>query len=123
MFIFAGTFLFLFLGFLHSHGGLVSPLGKIGQQVLGSKIKVDQDTERIKTYLTQEKIAYATIGRLSGNSYQITLTTGEEVLITSDKDILRQLASLQLILTRLTMEGKHISRLDLRYDKPVIVYK
>ncbi len=111
------------MAFLHTHNGIISPLGEIGKKVLGQEVKEDKAIGEIKRILSQEKIAYATIGRLSDNSYQVTLTTGEEVLITSDKDILRQLASLQLILTRLTMEGKHISRLDLRYDKPVITLK
>lgn len=52
----------------------------------------------------------------------IKLSSTEEVLIVPNKDIASQLSSLQLILRQLTMEGKHFSRLDLRFDKPVITF-
>jgi len=38
------------------------------------------------------------------------------------KDVNEQLDSLQLISSRAKIEGKQITRIDLRFDKPVIAY-
>jgi hypothetical protein len=48
------------------------------------------------------------------------LSNKSEIFLTRDKDINPQLASLQFILSRLTMEGKGFRSLDLRFDKPII---
>lgn len=45
------------------------------------------------------------------------------IIFSNSKEINSQIASLQFILTRLTMEGKLFTRLDLRFDKPVIVLR
>jgi hypothetical protein len=104
--------------------GLVSPLGALERKaVLAEAKKANQDTKKIQSYLKKEKIAYATIDRLSDSSYSVSLKSGEKVYLSDDKDILKQLTSLQLILARLTMEGKQALRLDFRYDKPVVVLK
>ena len=83
----------------------------------------DEGVEKIKKLLSKGKIQYATITRGPGKSYLITLTTGEEILLTSDETVLRHISSLQVILSRLTMDGRRVKRLDFRYDKPVITYK
>lgn len=54
------------------------------------------------------------------NTIIVTLESGEEVVLSADNDIQTQLSSLQLIHSRLTMEGKRFKKLDLRFDKPVI---
>jgi len=51
------------------------------------------------------------------------LSTGEEVLFSIKKPTAIQLSSLQLILSRLTIEGKGFTRIDLRFDHPVIQMK
>lgn len=56
---------------------------------------------------------------------QTLVVSGESQLIFSlEKDYRRQLASLQLILQKAKMEAdpKPIERIDLRFDKPVVVY-
>jgi hypothetical protein len=57
------------------------------------------------------------------DSYIITKKGGEQVVLSAKKDILGQISSLQYILSRLTMEGRQFSRLDLRFDKPIITFK
>jgi len=57
------------------------------------------------------------------DSYHVFLSDKSEIFFSSKKDINSQLASLQLILTRLTMEGKLYNKLDLRFDKPVITLR
>lgn len=54
---------------------------------------------------------------------KVKLTSGEELLFSEDKDLDTQISSLQLILSRLTIEGKRFDRIDLRFDKPIIQFK
>jgi len=56
----------------------------------------------------------------SSDSYIITLSSGGQVIISSKKDLSTQINSLQLMLNRLTIEGKRIKSLDFRFDKPII---
>ena len=44
------------------------------------------------------------------------------VILSSKKDIRSQISSLQLILSRLTIEGKKLKILDFRYDNPVVSF-
>lgn len=54
---------------------------------------------------------------------QLLLVSGQTQLIFSlEKDERVQLASLQLILQKAKIDSKPIDRIDLRFDKPVVVY-
>lgn len=53
----------------------------------------------------------------------IRLPDQSEVIFSLEKDMEKQVASLQLILSRSKIEGKPFSKLDLRFDKPVAVFK
>ena len=92
----------------------------------GFKIDISSDRDEslvlLKKLLNEKKIEYTDIKRY-GRHYTIMLKDGSEVHISSKKEIIPQIASLQLILSRLTMEGKGIKALDLRFDKPVIRLK
>lgn len=44
------------------------------------------------------------------------------VYLDSKKNLASQISSLQLILSRLTIEGKKFKKLDLRFDKPIIEF-
>ena len=74
----------------------------------------------ITKLLGQKQIDYQAVVA-SGSSYLVTLKDGGQVLLSPQKDISVQISSLQFILSRLTMEGKLFSQLDLRFDKPIIV--
>ena len=72
--------------------------------------------------LEKDQITYTSL--TTGNdSYILTLQDGGKVTFSSQKDIMTQIASLQYILSHLTMEGRQFSSLDLRFDQPVIVIK
>lgn len=45
-----------------------------------------------------------------------------EVFLNLDKNLALQISSLQLILSRLTIEGKKFKKLDLRFEKPIIEF-
>jgi len=52
----------------------------------------------------------------------VELRDGGELILSSKKDLENQLSSLQLILSRLTIEGKKLKKLDFRYDNPVVSF-
>jgi len=87
-----------------------------------------QSNQQDKTYtelqngLNKDQIAYTSINSGS-DSYVVMLEDGGKVTFSSQKDIMIQIASLQYILSHLTMEGRQFSTLDLRFDQPVIVLK
>ncbi len=78
---------------------------------------------KLETLLNEKNITYSTITKLSGSNYKLKLEDSGIVIISSDKDLNSEISSLQFILSRLTMEGKQFTLLDLRFDKPVIVLK
>ena len=80
-------------------------------------------TKQVEDALSEKHVAFSRVNIATESSYLITLPGGEEILISKEKNIPMQIASLQLILSRLTIEGKGFSRLDLRFDKPVVVFK
>ena len=92
------------------------------------KMQVTQSITQDKGYtelqqgLQKDQIAYSTITKGS-NSYIVILQDGGKVTFSSQKDIMSQIASLQYILSHLTMEGRQFSELDLRFDQPVIKLK
>lgn len=80
----------------------------------------DQKIEEIKKFLDKESIAFEDIERASDSGILIRLEENGQVHL-SDVKYAEELTSLQLILKRLTMEGKRFKRLDLRYERPIIV--
>lgn len=83
---------------------------------------VDKSYNELQIGLKKDQIDYSSIVR-ANQAYEVTLTGGGKVTFSSQKDIMTQIASLQYILSHLTMEGRQFSSLDLRFDKPVIVIK
>lgn len=53
---------------------------------------------------------------------QILVDGDVQIAISLKKDYYRQLASLQLILEKAKMNSKRMERIDLRFDKPIIIY-
>lgn len=75
----------------------------------------------IKDTLVRAGIPFDEVYEASESAYIIKQKDSREIFLTSKKDIKLQVATLQFILSRLTIEGKGFSRLDLRFDKPVVV--
>jgi hypothetical protein len=78
---------------------------------------------KLEEILQKNNISYSKVSRLEKTSYLIKLSDDKEIIISSQKDINKQISSLQFILSHFTMEGKEFSKLDLRFDKPVIILK
>lgn len=82
------------------------------------------DDKAVKTLIEQElkkrSIRYSSVTKVEQDLYKIVIPENGDVFLSSEKDIISQLSSLQVIVSRLTMEGEKFNRLDLRYDRPVI---
>jgi hypothetical protein len=74
---------------------------------------------QIETYLKNKNIKYQHLEEYP-NYYVLQLQTGESVIVSKNKDIAEQLSSLQLIQSRLKIEGKEFKSLDMRFAQPVI---
>lgn len=86
---------------------------------LERKIGFDEELERI---LKENNASFSSI-TASNSSYIVKLSKGEEVIFSPDKSVKTQVASLQLIQKRLTIEGKRFLKLDLRFTNPIIVFE
>jgi hypothetical protein len=77
---------------------------------------------RVRDNLDKKNIKYFNVRTKPGNLVTLNLVSGGEVTFTANKDILDQIASLQLILSRLTIEDKKLKTLDFRFASPVVSY-
>ena len=98
----------------------INPLSSVIR--LNSVSKADKNLQILKKQLHDRKIEYDKIDA-SGSGFTVTLNDGAVVVLSDQKDIGLQISSLQFILSRLTMEGRQFKKLDLQYDKPVIILK
>lgn len=95
----------------------ISPVAK---EVVDKNIS---DANTLQELLKEKNISFASISSFDNGSYLVHLVTGEEVIFSSQKTFNTQVSSLQLIVARLTIEGKHFMRLDFRFDKPAITLR
>jgi hypothetical protein len=79
-------------------------------------------TFSIERILKKKNIAFVKVAEASESAFFITLPNSTQVVMTKQKNIERQVSSLQFILKRLTIEGKAIKNIDLRFDSPVVVF-
>jgi hypothetical protein len=82
----------------------------------------DKKFKLLKNKLREGKIEYEKI-TADDKYFIIEMDDESRVFVSSQKDLVPQISSLQFILSRLTMEGKAVRELDLRFDKPVIKLK
>lgn len=103
---------------LFPENGYISPLAS---KVLSQTASQEEEAvERIRDRLKNSDFQVETI-ESKDETYIIKLANNVEVVFSAKKDLNEQISSLQFIHQRLTMEGSRFSRLDLRFDKPVIV--
>ncbi len=107
------TIEYIYLNFSFGRTTYINPIAK-------NKTSIVSLTEQ---KLNDAKIAFANISEQNDGSLVIKLKEGGEVILSSKKDIQTQVSSLQLILSRLTIEdGKKLKNLDFRYDSPVVSF-
>ncbi|HZJ18353.1 MAG TPA: hypothetical protein VFD45_01900 [Patescibacteria group bacterium] len=76
--------------------------------------------KELQKNLNEKNIRYVKITNGDDLSFYVDLRDGGQAILSLNKELETQISSLQLILSRLTIEGKRLKKLDFRFDKPVI---
>ena len=79
------------------------------------------EEEKLRNLLQMSGLGVETIKSLD-NSFEATISGNLTVLFSKEIEYALQVASLQFILERSKIEGKIPSKIDLRFDKPVLTY-
>ncbi|MCL4354049.1 hypothetical protein M1349_01090 [Patescibacteria group bacterium] len=74
----------------------------------------------IQTLLDKRDIPYSNIITESESVATVKIRDNGVVYLSTKRDLSKQITSLQLVLSKLTIEGKRFKSLDFRFDKPVI---
>ncbi len=114
IFSFAAAAIFFAKNIISKHNFFVSPLAQ-------GKVEKEGSLEAL---LYKNNIQFSKVQTASDSanlSYIVFLRDQGEVYLGS-KNLPSQISSLQLILSRLTIEGKKFKKLDLRFDKPIIEF-
>lgn len=106
-----------FLVYLNTHFSFgrktyLSPLAE-GKLIFSNSLEEQLNIANVK---------FKTISSNSDGSVTVTQEDGGLIILSSKKNILFQISSLQLILSRLTIEGKKLKSLDFRFDNPVVSF-
>ena len=104
---------------LVTHVTVISPVTDTEEKNT-SRGTLQNKREMIMIDLQSVHIAYQEITVKSDNTATISLQNNETVILSLNKNIDQQIASLQLTIANLTIEGKQFKRLDFRFDKPVL---
>ncbi|MBI2613640.1 MAG: hypothetical protein HYW62_02615 [Candidatus Levybacteria bacterium] len=80
------------------------------------------DKSKVEKILKDNNIAFSGIVVLEDASYGISIPNNGQVRLSSQKNINKQVASLQRILRELTIEGKPFKNIDFRFEEPIISY-
>ena len=115
-----GLFIFVFLAgilvfvyiFYSNSSNYLNPLAVNKNS---PKIKIEDMLEASNIKITRSVIG-------SQDFLEVDLKDGGKVIFSSKKDLKKQITSLQLMLSRLTIEGKKLKILDFRYDNPVVSF-
>jgi len=74
----------------------------------------------VQILLDKKNIPYVKINTNSDTLTTVDIKDNGKVYLSTKRDLLKQISSLQLVLSKLTIEGKRFKSLDFRFDKPVI---
>jgi hypothetical protein len=96
--------------FISTEPLFISPIGK-----------ANTDLIRVEKILKDNKILFSKV-TLSDYSYLVDIQNNGQVRLSQDKDINKQIASLQRILIQLTIEGKSFKSIDFRFSEPIISF-
>ena len=112
MFVLLGAIYLIFSLFFPQKQLFISPLS----------LQKNENRNQINDLLQKSGIPFASVENGNDSTYLVNLKDGGQVIIAQDKNVQNQISSLQLILSRLTIEGKRFKSLDFRYDKPVVLF-
>ncbi len=99
---------------LHSQQ-FVSPLATVSKEQSPTA-----DINALKDVLNSKNIPFSEVSLTDEGAYLVILKGGQEVVFSKNKAFGLQVSSLQLVMSRLTIEGKRFTRLDFRFNNPII---
>ena len=102
----------LYFNFYFGKFVIVSPLSK----------NTSSNILMVENQFGKKNISYSKVTEEPDGSVSVILKEGGEVIIAPKKNLNTQLSSLQLMLSRLTIDGKRLKTLDFRYDNPVVSF-
>lgn len=96
----------------------------LGQDSLLNPLSKERNSfeTQIKSEVEKVSIKTDSVSLNSDGSVTAKLDSGGEVIFAKNKAINSQIASLQLLLSRLTIEGKKLKSLDFRFASPVVSF-
>lgn len=97
------------------------PLTNVYKKVLAA-MNISSQTNELVDLLKKNNFSVTSLSLYEKDAFLLKLETGEEAVLSSKKSLAVQVSSLHLILSRLTIEGKRVRRVDLRFNNPVIVF-
>lgn len=99
------------------------PILNLGLQNIGVGSRIDEKEKSILVILEalkgKEEIQSVSVGK---EEIQIQLREGSLVLFTFSDEINTKINALQMILKRLRIEGRKPSKIDLRFEKPIVTF-
>ena len=113
----------LFIGgffLLHKEKSVISPLASFAT-LMSSRNPQAKALYAVAQECTLINLSCQQIHTESGDGIAFNVQN-HTIIISASKDIHQQMASLQVTIHQLTMEGKDYRGLDFRYDRPVISY-
>ncbi|MCL5010179.1 MAG: hypothetical protein M1289_01080 [Patescibacteria group bacterium] len=122
VFLFIG-FIFLYPKILRSYFNnieITSPLSGDAKRASNFR-KEDKFYQDLVRDLNKAHINFISISVLEPSTYIVTIARNKEVIFSKNFNLSKQVSSLQLIQSRLTIEGEDFTRLDFRFSNPVIV--
>ena len=79
------------------------------------------DLNTVRKDLKDQNIPFSSVA-ISDYSYLVNIQNNGQVILSQNKDIEKQIASLQRILIQLTIEGKTFKSVDFRFVEPTISF-
>jgi hypothetical protein len=113
---------FLLLVFHKQTKSLLSPLVRVRSSI-ASALGMPDETDQIRKLLEGYNISYTGVSSQGNDAYTIMLPDNARVTVGGSGDLMHEINTLQVILNRLTMEGKRFDTLDLRFARPIIHIK
>ncbi len=104
--------------FPHKQNIVLSPLGVTHKNVASTNSLKSQ----IEELLNKNDLQYESVNIQNDSSVLVIMQNNSQVVLSSQKNLSEEIASLQVTIAHLTIEGKSFSRLDFRFDRPIISF-
>jgi len=96
---------------------------KVEKDTIAPKEQTENIEEKVFTQLKLRLFDPEQVELINLRQLKVTFKDGSGALFSPQKKLEIQLDSLQLIFSRAKIEDRKIKSLDLRFDKPVVVYE